>query len=194
MKIQLTPADALIIADVQLDFLPGGALGIANGEKVIPPVNAYIRRFAEAGNPVFLTRDWHPGNHLSFRGHGGVWPPHCVVDSPGAAFSPDLVIPGDNKYIISKGTSREFDAYSGFQGTHLLQLLQERGIRRVMVGGLATDYCVKNTVLGALNLGFTTFVLQDACLGVELTPGDCDRAWSAMQAAGAIVVMMADIV
>jgi nicotinamidase/pyrazinamidase len=102
MKIQLIPADALIIADVQIDFLPGGALGIASGEKVIPPVNAYIRRFAAAGNPVFLTRDWHPGNHLSFRGHGGVWPPHCVADSPGAAFSPDLVIPGDNKYIIPK--------------------------------------------------------------------------------------------
>ena len=192
MKIQLTQADALIIADVQLDFLPGGALGIANGEKVIPPVNAYIRRFAEAGNPVFLTRDWHPGNHLSFRGHGGVWPPHCVADSPGAAFSPELVIPGDNKYIISKGTAREFDAYSGFQGTMLLSLLQERGIRRVMVGGLATDYCIKNTVLGALNCGFTVFVLQDACQGVDVSPGDCDRAWEAMLLAGAIAVAEAD--
>ena len=192
MKIRLTGADALIVTDVQRDFLPGGALAIPGGEKVIAPLNDYIRRFAAAGNPVFLTRDWHPDNHLSFRGHGGVWPTHCVADTPGGAFSPELQPPLDNKYIISKGTAREFDAYSGFQGTMLLSLLQERGIRRVMVGGLATDYCIKNTVLGALNCGFTVFVLQDACQGVDVNPGDCDRAWEAMLLAGAIAITKED--
>jgi hypothetical protein len=126
MKLKLTPFDALIVVDVQRDFMPGGALPVPEGDKVVAPLNQYIERFSKANLPVFFTRDWHPKDHISFKGHGGIWPPHCVQDTEGAQFHPDLKIPSDNKFIISKGTSRDFDAYSGFQGTILDNLLRER--------------------------------------------------------------------
>lgn len=188
MKLHLNAKDALLVVDVQLDFLPGGALAVAAGDKVIAPLNGYIRAFADKGLPVYFTRDWHPLDHLSFGDYGGIWPTHCVADTAGALLAPQLFVPGDNKYIISKGVRREFDAYSGFQDTPLLALLQERGVRRVFVGGLATEYCVKHTVLGALNLGFTTLLLADAIQGVEVQQGDCERALAQMLAGGAIAV------
>ncbi|WP_333784153.1 nicotinamidase [Thermocrinis sp.] len=186
MRVKLTKFDALIVVDVQKDFMPGGALPVPEGDKVVQPLNKYIELFSERGLPVFFTRDWHPENHISFKGYGGVWPPHCVQDTEGAQFHPDLIIPSDNKFIISKGTSRDFDAYSGFQGTILDSLLKERGIKRIFVGGVATDYCVKNTVLGGINLGYFAFLLLDAIKGVDVKPGDSEKAIEEMLSAGAV--------
>jgi len=188
MRIRLTVKDALIVVDMQRDFMPGGALPVQEGDKIVPRLNQYIRLFFERGLPVFFTRDWHPPDHISFKDQGGVWPPHCVQDTEGAKFHPDLYIPPDNRFIISKGTSRDFDAYSGFQGTMLDQLLKERGIRRVFVGGVATDYCVKNTVLGAINLGYEAFLLLDGIKGVDVKQGDSERAIEDMLGAGAVGV------
>jgi len=188
MRIRMTDKDALIVVDMQRDFMPGGALPVQEGDKIIPRLNQYIRLFFERGLPVFFTRDWHPPDHISFKDQGGVWPPHCVQDTEGAKFHPDLYIPPDNRFIISKGTSRDFDAYSGFQGTMLDQLLKERGIRRVFVGGVATDYCVKNTVLGAINLGYEAFLLLDGIKGVDVKQGDSERAIEDMLGAGAVGV------
>ncbi len=188
MRIRLTVKDALIVVDMQRDFMPGGALPVQEGDKIIPRLNQYIRLFFERGLPVFFTRDWHPPDHISFKDQGGVWPPHCVEDTEGAKFHPDLYIPPDNRFIISKGTSRDFDAYSGFQGTMLDQLLKERGIKRVFVGGVATDYCVKNTVLGAINLGYEAFLLLDGIKGVDVKQGDSERAIEDMLGAGAVGV------
>ncbi|MGC8942225.1 MAG: isochorismatase family protein, partial [Sulfurihydrogenibium sp.] len=130
--------------------------------KIIPTINRYIDIFEKKGNPVFFTRDWHPENHISFKDYGGIWPAHCVQNTKGAQFHQDLKIPSDNKFIISKGNYPDFDAYSGFQGTLLDSLLKERGIKRIFVCGVATDFCVKNTVLGGINLGYQVFVLKDA--------------------------------
>jgi nicotinamidase/pyrazinamidase len=193
MKVKVGDADALIVVDVQNDFMPGGALPVPEGDKVVPVLNEYIAIFERKGLPVFFTRDWHPENHISFKGHGGVWPPHCVQNTEGAMFHKDLRMPPDNKFIISKGTSPDFDAYSGFQGTVLESLLRERGVRRVFVGGVATDYCVKNTVLGALDLGFQAFLLLDAVRGVDVNPGDSERAVDLMLSKGAVGVELGDL-
>ena len=193
MRVTITEKDALLVIDVQVDFLPGGALAVAGGDKVIAPLNDYSQRFFAAGAPVYYTRDWHPHNHLSFRDNGGIWPAHCLADRPGASFPPSLTLPSDNKFIISKGVMREFDAYSGFQGTPLRSLLQERGIRRCFVGGLATEYCVKSTVEGALNLGYATFLLIDAIQGIELNSGDMEQAIRQMLFGGAVAVSLADL-
>ena len=193
MKLKINDFDALIVVDMQKDFMPDGALPVPEGDKIVPVLNQYIQLFADKGNPVYFTRDWHPPDHISFRGHGGIWPPHCVQDTEGAKFHPDLKIPLDNKFIISKGTSRDFDAYSGFQGTILDQLLKERGIKRLFVGGVATDYCVKNTVLGGLNLGYQVFVLEDAIKGVEANKGDIQKAINQMLEKGAVFINYGEI-
>ncbi len=193
MKVRLTDRDALIVVDVQRDFMPGGALPVPEGDRVVPVLNGYIELFERRGLPVFFTRDWHPEDHISFEGSGGIWPPHCVQDTEGAMFHPDLRIPSDNKFIISKGTSRDFDAYSGFQGTPLADLLRERGVRRVFIGGVATDYCVKNTVIGALNHDFLAFLLTDAIKGVDLQPGDSEKAIEEMLGKGAVAVGIEDV-
>ncbi len=193
MKLKLTDRDALIVVDMQRDFMPGGALPVPEGDRIVPVLNSYIALFEERNLPVFLTRDWHPENHISFKGHGGIWPPHCVRGTEGAQFHPDLKIPADNKFVISKGTAQEFDAYSGFQGTVLADLLRERGVRRVFVGGVATDYCVKNTLLGAVNLGFQAFLLTDAIKGVDVRPGDVERALEQMLSAGAVAIELGDL-
>ncbi len=193
MKIRLGPKDALIVVDMQKDFMPGGALPVPEGDKIIPRLNQYTKLFNSLGLPVFFTRDWHPPDHISFKEQGGVWPPHCVQNTEGAMFHKDLFIPQDNRFIISKGTSKDFDAYSGFQGTILDSLLKERGIRRVFVGGVATDYCVKNTVLGAINLGYEAFLLLDGIKGVDVNPGDSERAIEEMLRAGAVGISIEDI-
>ena len=192
MKLRLNAKDALIVVDVQADFLPGGALAVVNGDKIIPPMNQYIKLFSTAGLPIYFTRDWHPHTHLSFRENSGLWPLHCEADTPGALFPPELILPLDHKYIVSKGVKYEFDAYSGFQDTSLLALLQERGIRRVFVGGLATEYCVKNTVMGALNLGFTPVLLLDAIQGIDQRPGDCEEAVEQMLRGGAFAITICE--
>ncbi len=194
MKIKISKRDALIVVDMQKDFMPGGALPVPKGDSIVPTLNKYIERFSSLNLPVYFTRDWHPEDHISFKGHGGIWPPHCVQNTEGAKFHDDLLIPQDNKFIISKGTSRDFDAYSGFQGTVLEDLLKERGIKRVFVGGVATDYCVKNTVLGALNLGFQVFLLTDGIKGVDVNPGDSERAIDLMLSEGAVAIELKDLV
>jgi len=193
MRLKTTNRDALVVVDMQNDFMPGGALPVPEGDKIIPRLNEYIKLFESKGLPVFFTRDWHPENHISFKGHGGIWPPHCVQNTEGAEFHRDLYIPKDNKFIISKGTSQDFDAYSGFQGTILESLLRERGIRRIFVGGVATDYCVKNTAIGGLNLGFEVFVLEDAIKGVDVNPGDVERAVEEMLDRGAAFITIDDL-
>lgn len=166
MRLTLSKKDALIVVDMQKDFMPWGVLPVKDADKLIPTINRYVEKFESRGLPVFFTRDWHPENHISFKGYGGVWPPHCVANTDGANFHPHLKIPSDNKFIISKGTSPEFDAYSGFQGTVLDNLLKERGIKRVFVCGVATDFCIKNTAIGAINLGYQVFILLDGIKGV----------------------------
>lgn len=193
MRVKLTPHDALIVVDVQKDFMPGGALPVPRGDEVVPVLNEYIKLFSSRGLPVYFTRDWHPEDHISFKAQGGLWPPHCVQDTEGAKFHEELYIPNDNRFIISKGTSRDFDAYSGFQGTILDSLLRERGIRRVFIGGVATDYCVKNTLLGAVNLGYFAFLLLDAVRGVDVNPGDSERAIEEMLFVGAVAINLSNL-
>jgi nicotinamidase/pyrazinamidase len=178
------PDDALLVVDVQNDFLPGGALAVAQGDEVIAPLNAWLAAFATRGCAVFASRDWHPAEHCSFRGRGGPWPVHCVAGSPGAAFAASLALP-PHAVVVSKGTARDAEAYSAFSGTALAPALRAAHARRLWVGGLATDYCVLETVRDARRLGFEVVVLQAAVRGVEANEGDVARACEAMRAAGA---------
>jgi len=177
------PGDALLVVDVQNDFLPGGALGIAGGDAVLAPVNRLLAAWHGRGLPVFLSRDWHPAGHCSFAAQGGPWPEHCVAGTRGAEFAPGLVIaPGD--VVISKATRPDRDAYSALDGTPLAAALHERGIRRLFVAGLATDYCVRATGLDARAAGFDVVVLTDAVCAVDARPGDGDRALAELAAGG----------
>lgn len=171
--------DALIIVDVQNDFLPGGALAVPKGDEVIPILNKYIEKFKEKGLPIFATRDWHPEKHCSFKEQGGLWPPHCVAGTEGAKFALALTLPSDVN-IISKAVYEDNDAYSGFGGTRLNGLLIDKGIKRVFIGGLATDYCVKATVQDALNHGYVIVYLQDASRAVNVKPNDGKDAEESM--------------
>jgi nicotinamidase/pyrazinamidase len=192
MPIPLETRDALVIVDVQKDFLPGGALAVPDGDAVIPALNRYIALCRERNVPVFATRDWHPGNHCSFKAQGGPWPPHCIAFSPGAAFATDLQLPSDAR-IVSKAQAPERDAYSGFEGTELEALLRARGASRLLVGGLATDYCVLNTVRDALARGFQVLLLKDAIRAVNVQPGDGDKAEGQMLALGARLITLRDL-
>ncbi len=179
-----TSNSALIIVDVQNDFCPGGALAVTDGDRVVPILNRYAAHFAAVGAPVVATRDWHPADHLSFTAQGGIWPVHCVQHTDGADFHTDLKLPGVTT-IVSKAQTPDSEAYSGFQGTELAAHLRRLGVDTVYVGGLATDYCVKSTVLDALAHGFDTYFLADASKGVEVNPGDVAAAEQAMADAGA---------
>jgi nicotinamidase/pyrazinamidase len=177
---------ALIVVDVQNDFCPGGSLAVPAGDQVVAPLNRLIDEFLKKGEPVFKTRDWHPPKTKHFANFGGTWPVHCVQNTNGAEFHPALV---DDKRIriISKGLGDE-DSYSGFDQTELASELRQLGVDEVWVGGLATDYCVKNTVLDAINEGFKVRVVQDAMRPVDLAPGDGDQAIEEMRQAGAKIV------
>ncbi|MBW2027779.1 MAG: nicotinamidase [Deltaproteobacteria bacterium] len=178
------PGDALIIVDVQNDFLPGGALGVPKGDEIVPVINRYLEALVGKDIPVFATRDWHPEKHCSFKEQGGPWPPHCVASTRGAEFAPGLFLP-DSTTIISKGTDVDRDAYSGFQGTDLDHRFKSLNIRRLFIGGLATDYCVLSTVKDALRRGYEVMLLQDAIRAVDVKPGDGDRAIDEMIRLGA---------
>ncbi|RJS91531.1 isochorismatase family protein, partial [Candidatus Bathyarchaeota archaeon] len=154
-------------------------------------LNKYIEKFSKAGALIVATRDWHPPNHVSFKGYGGNWPPHCIQGTPGAEFHPDLNLPKETK-IISKATLADKEAYSGFDGTELEIELKNAGIQRVFIGGLATDYCVKSTVLDALKIGFETVLLIDAIKGVDVNPGDSERAIKEMIERGAKKALLSD--
>ena len=182
--IQLRRADALVIVDVQNDFIPGGSLAVPHGDEVVPVLNRYIEAFDAAGLAVFATRDWHPGDHCSFKSQGGSWPSHCVSGTLGAAFVPALALPA-SAVIISKATERDRDAYSGFAGTELEAKLRQIGALQLFVGGLATDYCVVNTVRDARALGFGVMLLTDAIRAVEVRQGDGARAEAQMLGLGA---------
>jgi nicotinate phosphoribosyltransferase len=179
-------ADALLIVDVQNDFLPGGSLGVRDGDAIIPVLNDLIARFRRAGALIVATRDWHPADHCSFRAQGGPWPPHCVASTEGAAFAENLDLP-PRTAIVSKATLRERDAYSAFDGTDLDVLLRSAGIERVFVGGLGTDSCVRASVEDALRHGFEVHVIEEAIRAVDVQPGDGRRAIEAMRARGAHV-------
>lgn len=185
--VRLQTGDALLVVDVQCDFLPGGALGVKDGDAVVPVLNRYIARFVAHGLPVVFTRDWHPLEHCSFHAQGGPWPPHCVADTTGAAFAPGLMLPAHAE-IVSKATTAIADAYSGFDQTGLAERLRARGVRRVFIGGLATDYCVQATTRDGLAAGFGVFVLDDAIRAVEVQAGDGARAIAAMLAGGARLI------
>ncbi len=181
--------DALLIVDVQNDFCPGGALAVPDGDEVIPVINEYIRQFADLGAPVFASRDWHPRESKHFMAWGGPWPPHCIQNTPGAAFHPELVLPED-VIIITKGSDPTDDGYSAFEGDdpHGLALeasLREHGVERVFVAGLATDYCVRASVLDALENELDVVVLRDAIKGIDVNDGDIDDAMREMKEAGA---------
>ncbi len=176
--------DALIVVDVQNDFLPGGALGVADGDAVVGVLNRYIERFAALGLPVVATRDWHPSDHCSFAAQGGPWPPHCIADTAGAAFAPGLRLP-PAVHLVAKATLPEREAYSGFDATQLDRWLKGRGVERLFVGGLTTDYCVRRTVLDGLTLGFQVVLLLDAVRAVNVQPTDGEAAIAEMRNHGA---------
>jgi len=183
---------AIIVVDVQNGFCPGGELAVPDGDRVVEPLNAYVDRVVRAGGKVVATRDWHPPDHVSFDTRGGLWPPHCVQGSRGAEFHPGLQLPPEAR-VVSKGADPNVEAYSAFQGTELASTLRKEGISKLLVGGLATDYCVKHTVLDALKEGFEVWVLADAIRAVDVQPGDGKRAIEEMVTAGARLLMLEDL-
>jgi nicotinamidase/pyrazinamidase len=188
MRYEVQPNDALVIVDVQHDFLPGGALGVAQGERIFAPIGALAPRFAR----VYATRDWHPGEHSSFAAQGGPWPVHCVADTYGAAL--DLRLPMEHvDRVVDKGIDVATDGYSGFAATDLAADLRAHGVRRVFVCGLATDYCVKATALDAKTAGFDVVVLEDAAAAVDVNPGDEGRALDELRAAGVAIARSSDV-
>lgn len=191
MLVEIDKHTALVVVDIQKDFCPGGALAVREGDKVVPVLNKYIEKFRKAGAPIIFTRDWHPPDHSSFKAQGGPWPPHCIQNSEGAKFHPNLSIPLEGE-IVSKADKKD-EAYSFFQGTDLAAKLHQRGIKRLLVGGLATDYCVKETVLDGLKHGFEVYHLDDASRGVEVNPGDSERALKEMVAKGAKRITLEEV-
>jgi len=183
-EIILQKGDALIIVDIQNDFLPGGSLAVAGGEQVTPVINAYIAKFQQHGLPIVATRDWHSPDHSSFVPQGGPWPEHCVAGSKGAEFSPDLSLP-ETARIFSTGFEKMAAGYSGFENTDLRPYLNHAGIKRLFIGGIATDYCVLHTVLDALRYRYRVFLLQDAIRAVNVNPEDGENAVRKMRANGA---------
>jgi nicotinamidase/pyrazinamidase len=183
---QPNAGDSLLIIDPQNDFLPGGALAVTEGDAVIGPLQAWVDRFVREHLPILATRDCHPADHCSFRAHGGPWPSHCVAGSWGASITPALKLP-PTALIIDKPCRADIETYDGFSGTRLDESLRQQAIRRLWVGGLATDYCVLNTVLEGLRLDYQVIVLTQAVRAVDLQPGDGQRALTAMAAWGAVL-------
>lgn len=177
---------ALIVVDVQNDFCPGGTLAIPHGDEVVAPLNKLIDEFLERGDPVYKSRDWHSPTTRHFTAYGGTWPVHCVKNTMGAEFHPALHDDPRIK-VISKGLN-DTDGYSAFEETDLAAQLKRAEVEEVVVGGLATDYCVKHTVLDALRQGYKVKAVEDAMRPVELRPGDGERAIEEMRAAGAEII------
>jgi nicotinamidase/pyrazinamidase len=182
--MKLSPHDALIVTDIQNDFCPGGSLGVPGGDRIAARMTEVAGAFHERGARVFATQDWHPAGHSSFAEKGGPWPAHCVQGSSGADFHPNLKLP-IGTVVIRKGSNPEVDAYSGFLDSDLRERLEEAAIERVFVGGIATEYCVLNTVLDASRYGFEVFVLRDVSAAINVNAGDEDEAYAQMSAAGA---------
>jgi len=188
-EIKLGEGDVLLVIDVQNDFLPGGSLTVPDGDQIIPALNGYIEQFIKHQLPVFATRDWHPSGHCSFIRQGGPWPEHCIADSKGAEFAPGLQLPVAT-YIISKGTDVEQDGYSGFVNPALNEQLKQAGACRLFIGGLATDYCVLNTVRDALSCHYKVLLLTDAIRAVNIQRQDGERAINEMIQKGAVPITL----
>jgi len=186
MTRHLSRGDALIVVDVQNDFCPGGALAVPGGDEVVPVINTWIDAARQGGAVIVASRDWHPADHVSFENQGGPWPPHCIGETSGAAFRPDLALPVQT-WIVSKGKTADADDYSAFDRTGLSRRLKAEGVVRVWVGGLALDVCVRRTVLDAIDEGFETHLVVEACRAIETEPGDGDAAIDEIKTAGAIV-------
>jgi nicotinamidase/pyrazinamidase len=177
--------DCLLVVDIQNDFLPGGSLAVPCGEEVIQPLNDYIATFVASSLPIVASRDWHPAGHCSFRVKGGPWPEHCVQGTFGAEFARELAMP-PGVHIVSKATSPDRENFSDFDGTELADYLRSRKVKRVFVGGLATEYCVLATVEDALRGGFQVVLLTDAIRAINVAPTDGERAIERMTRAGAV--------
>ncbi|NIA13878.1 MAG: isochorismatase family protein [Nitrospiraceae bacterium] len=190
MKVEST--DALVVVDVQNDFCPGGALPVEEGQRVVPVINQILPMFEHA---VF-SRDWHPEDHCSFGDPpefiDGSWPRHCVANSPGAEFHGDLLVPAD-ALIVDKATKSDTESYDAFDDTDLAERLRRAQVGRVFVCGLATDFCVKHTALGALDHGFDVFLVENACRGVNFPPGSAAKAIEEMKLAGVHVCWSGDL-
>ena len=184
MSVQPQPGDALLVVDMQNDFHAGGSLSVPDAEAIIAPVNSYLELFARAGLPIYASRDYHPADHTSFVANGGQWPAHCVAGSNGAEFHPGMVLP-PGTIIISKGCDSAREAYSAMDSTPLTDELKRQGVRQVFVCGLATDYCVFASARDLLAAGYQVVVLTDAIRGVDVQPGDSDRALAALAERGA---------
>jgi nicotinamidase/pyrazinamidase len=176
--------DALLVIDVQNDFCKRGTLPIEGGEDVVPILNRWLRAARDRGIPVYASRDWHPRGHMSFAEAGGEWPAHCIQDTEGAAFRADLELP-DDAVLVAKGVRFDLDQYSAFHETGLEQRLRSDGVRRLWVGGLALDVCVRATVLDALRAGLEVRMLLDATRPVSAEDGR--RARDEMESAGAVL-------
>lgn len=187
---QFAAGDALLIVDVQNDFCPGGTLAVPRGDEVVAVINRWIEKALDENIPVFVSRDWHPANHASFTERGGPWPPHCVQDTPGAAFHSDLIMPAEAK-IVSKGIDPDKDSYSAFGGTLLARMLSDAGIRRLWIGGLAQDYCVKASAIDAARLGIDVHLIADGTRPVNIRPEDGEMALQEMRDAGVFVERVA---
>jgi nicotinamidase/pyrazinamidase len=179
--------DGLLLIDVQNDFVAGGTLAVPGGEEVVPVLNGWIAAFEDAGFPVIYSRDWHPPDHCSFVEQGGPWPTHCVQETKGADFVAGLDMRED-AVVVSKAMDPDKEEYSDFADGTLAEILREIGVSRLFVGGLATDYCVRATVLDALAEGFAVSVIADGVRAVDVTPGDGPRALEQMAEAGATII------
>jgi nicotinamidase/pyrazinamidase len=197
LAVSSRPSAALLIVDVQNDFCPGGALAVPAGDRVVPALNGCIARFTAAALPVYASRDWHPEDSRHFSTGGGPWPVHCVRGTRGAAFHAGLELPA-SAIVVTKGCHPDADGYSAFEGE--VQAgesfgtdLARRGVDHLVVGGLATDYCVRHSVLDALKTGLRVTVVSDGIAGVDVRPGDSVRAIAEMQAAGARFVPASEV-
>lgn len=175
--------DALLIVDIQNDFLPGGSMPAANGDAIVPVMNRYIALFESAALPIFTTRCWHPADHRSFQAQGGPLPTHCIVWSEGAEFARQLKLPGiDEVVVISKGTDANTHASSGFDGTDLEEHLRKQEVQRLFVGGLTTEHAIFDTVKDAHDRGFAVLLLEDATR--PLNADEAQRALAQMRRLG----------
>jgi nicotinamidase/pyrazinamidase len=190
--IELIQGDALVIVDAQNDFLPGGALAVPQSDEILPILNHYIAAFEKRRLPIYMTRDWHPPDHCSFKEYGGPWPAHCVAGTDGAAFSAELKLTAPTR-IVSKATTPDLEYYSDFGTTNFEADLRASDVSRLFIGGLATDYCVFSTVKDALALGFETFLLLDAIRGVNVHPDDSQNAEQEMIRLGAKPIRLQDV-
>ena len=182
----LKSGDALFIVEMQKDLCPGGRLPVEGGDEIVPVINRWIAAAVAKGVPVYASRDWHPAGHISFKEAGGLWPPHCIQDSDGAKFHPDLALP-DSTVIVTKGVRFDQDQYSAFDQTGLAVQLRKDGIRRLWVAGLAEDVCVRATVLDACREGFEVVLLEKGTRAITAEGGE--KARREMQDAGARIVI-----